>query len=328
MTCNILITGATGGLGIALTQRFCNAGYRVTATGRNPASKERLESMGAKFIPADLLDKDTTAILLAGQESVIHAAALSSHWGAPKKFERMNIVATERLLSAARQAACKRFIYISSPSVYASLHDQLNITEQTPTAPPLNHYARTKLAAERLVLAASSETFQTTAIRPRAIMGPDDQVLLPKMLAMLERGIVPLFRNGTALVELTDARDVAEAVMLAEQKIGAVAGKPVNISGGKPLLMRELAEGMARAAQKPLRFISIPMPLARLLARIGEYGSVLNRYHHEPKLTRYILSTMAYSKTFDLSFASEKLGYCPQYDAFSTLLAETRRRAL
>ena len=324
---NILITGATGGLGLALTKRFCDAGYIVTATGRNRSAGKRLADMGANFIAADLLDNGAAAARCVRQNSIIHAAALSDNQGTPSAFNRANIEATQKLLAAAQQAGCERFVYISSPSVYASLTDQLDITEQTPVASvPLNNYARTKLAAERLVLAANSAEFRTMALRPHAIIGPDDQVLLPKMLKMLEYGLLPLFRNGKALVELTDVRDVAQAVWLAEQRIDVVAGKPVNISGGSPLPIRELAEGMAQAANKPLRFVPVPMAIAKPLARIGEWCGSLSGYRYEPKLTRYILSTMAYDKTFGLSFAKEALGYLPQHDAFATLLAETRRR--
>lgn len=326
---HVLVTGATGGLGIAITRRFCEAGARVTATGRNLAAGERLATMGATFIPADLLDNGMAVKLCAGQQSIIHAAALSSSWHHPAAFDRANVEATTGLLAAAKHAGCSRFVYISSPSVYASLHDQIGITEQTPLAvPQLNDYARTKLAAEKLVLSANSPQMQTTAIRPRAIMGPDDKVLLPKMLQMLERSIIPLFRDGEALVELTDARDVAEAVWLAEQQIGAVAGQAINISGGVPLPMRALAQGMAQAANKSLRFLPIPLPIAKGIAHMSEWRGRLSGYRYEPQLTRYILSTMAYSKTFDLTFAKEKLGYAPAYDAFATLQEETRRRTL
>lgn len=326
---HILITGATGGLGMTLSKHFLNAGYRVTATGRNTNAGLELTEHGARFIAADLLDAKAVTMLCQGHESVIHAAALSASWGFPQEFDRANLEVTAKLLNAAKEAGCRRFVYISSPSVYASLHDQFDITEDTPvTARPLNDYARTKLAAEKLTLSANTENFLTTAIRPRAIIGPDDKVLLPKMIALMNRGFVPLFHNGEALIELTDVRDVAQAVLLAENNIHMIAGRPVNISGGQQITMRQLATAMAEAAGKKIYLLPVSQPIAKTAARLSEWVGYATGYRYEPKLTRYILSTMAYSKTFDLSFAREKLGYVPAYNALDALKQETRRRTL
>ena len=317
----ILITGATGGLGLALVEAFAKNGYQVTATGRNTLHAERLKSYGATFHPMDLMQDGAAEELCKGQDSIIHAAALSSSWGHPDLFEKANIEATRILLNAAKKACCQRFVYISSPSVYASLKDSFALTEQDlPVAIPLNDYARTKLVAEKMVLDADTDYFRTTAIRPRAIIGPDDRVLLPKMLEILQQGIMPVFRNGKALVELTDVRDVAQAILLAEEKIDKVSGNPINISGGAPVLISELAEKLAQATGYSVRYIPIPMPVAKWLARIGEWRGKRSNYSKEPKLTRYTLSTMAYSKTFNLNYAREQLGYHPQYDAFASLL--------
>ena len=169
----ILITGATGGLGLTVTQVFANAGYIVTATGRNTLHASRIESYGARFIEADLLQSAVVKKLCHQQDSVIHLAALSSSWDLPKAFQRINVDVTANLLIAAKNAGCRRFVYISSPSVYASMHDQLGLTEgDSPSNYQLNDYARTKLVAERMVLNATSNDFMTDkiAMKYRALL--------------------------------------------------------------------------------------------------------------------------------------------------------------
>jgi nucleoside-diphosphate-sugar epimerase len=180
----ILITGATGGLGLSLVEAARAAGHAVRATGRSTAPRERIVGMGATFVQADLTDPAVLPALVEGQTAVIHAAALSASWGRREDFERSNVGVTRALLAAAAQAGCARFVFVSSPSIHAGFRDRLNIYgSDAPARPPLNHYARSKLRAEELVLRADGLGMRTCAVRPRAIVGPDDKVLLPAAAA-------------------------------------------------------------------------------------------------------------------------------------------------
>lgn len=317
----VLITGATGGLGLALVQAFSHDGYVVTATGRSEEKRKRLESRHVKFIAADLRDPDALTRLCKDQDMIIHAAALSASWGRPEDFYMINVTVTENILRCAKASGCSSLIYISTPSIYAAMRDQHNLTEQSPVAsPPLNNYARTKLLAERFVLSQDCTDFKTLAIRPRAIVGPDDKVLLPKILEMIRNGKLPVFRDGKAEIELTDVRDVANATLLAAKKMDQLQGQAINISGGCRIAVRELAEKIASAAKYDPRYINIPMPVAKVLAPLLEWYGAISGYKHEPRLTRYTLATLAYSQTFDMTLAKEKLGYVPIYDPLATIL--------
>ena len=325
----ILITGATGGLGIAMVQQFSAAGYIVTATGRSQRNIERIKSCDAKFIPADLTDHNTTKNLCENQDTIIHAAALSSSWDRPDNFYNINVKATKNLIEAAENAGCKNFIFISSPSIYAAMYDQFSLTENDiPNKSPLNDYAKTKLLAENLVIAANNNNFRTASIRPRAIVGPDDKVLLPKILEMIEKEKLPLLRKGQAVIELTDVRDIAKAVLLTERKMDDVHGQVFNISGGTPITVKDLAQKLANKLNYKIRFVPIPMFLAQVIAHALEWNGVIKNYKEEPKLTRYTLATLAYSQTFDLTQAREKLGFEPSFDALSTMLDVASRRRI
>jgi nucleoside-diphosphate-sugar epimerase len=109
-----LVTGATGGLGLALVSALLAHGYEVRATGRSRAAGERLSAAGAEFVAADLTDPAAIAPLAADRDVAFHAAALSSVWGPPAAFAAINVLATERLLAAARQAGCDAFIFVST----------------------------------------------------------------------------------------------------------------------------------------------------------------------------------------------------------------------
>jgi len=310
-----LVTGATGGLGLALCARLAEAGYAVRATGRNTQHEARLTALGAEFVQADLLTGDLDR-LCKDIDVVFHAAALSSPWGPHADFQRINVDATAHLLKSARETGVGAFVFVSSPSIYATPRDQLRLTEASPLpARALNSYAGTKRAAEALVLSANAPDFQTTAIRPRALIGPDDTVLLPRIMALAARGRFPIFRGGRALIELTDVRDAATALLLADQKRDATAGQAINISGGTAVAIGDLAVDLGAAMNRKLLLIPIPMPIANIAAALLEYVCSRLANRPEPSLTRYSLATLAYSQTFDLTRARKLLGYEPEHDA-------------
>ncbi len=317
----VLVTGATGGLGLATVAALRAEGYTVRATGRNLSSAGRLAAMGAEFVHADLTDAATLPALCDGMDSIIHAAALSSPWGSAADFRRINVDATMALFDAA-QATGARFVFVSSPSVYAQARDQIRLTEDSPLPRRfLNAYAATKAEAESRVMAGGG-----IAVRPRAIVGPDDRVLLPRFFRLIDKGHFPLVNGGRALIELTDARDVARGLILAEQKAPELRGQVFNISGGQALPLRDIVTAIAGAMGRQLRFRDLPFAPLRAVTAVTEAVANLLPGRPEPPLTVYGLCTLAFSQTFDLSRARDRLGYVPQYDARATSMSVAKGR--
>ncbi len=235
------MTGATGGLGRVVTEALLRRGDAVRATGRNLDVCAQLRQTGAEVVPGDLNAPDDLPPLVAGMDAIIHCAALSSPWGRYRDFHAINVVATQALMKAARAAGVRSFVFISSPSVYAEMRDRLDLTEEYPVAlHPLNAYAATKVLAEGAVLQPDENEMACVVLRPRAIVGPHDTVLLPRILKIMRTGRFPLLRDGQALVELTDARDVADAAIRALDNAADVRGQVFNISSGQ--FRRERAE--------------------------------------------------------------------------------------
>lgn len=315
-----LVTGATGGLGRSLVPLLLEQGYEVIATGRNPVKGTQLKKIGAQFIPAEL--REPVGGLLHNVETVFHLAALSSPWGRRQDFEDINTTAAAQLLEGARRSGCRRFIFASTPSVYTEPRHRLGLTEESSVARQLaNDYAATKYQAEQLVRQAHSESMKTIALRPRAIVGPHDQVLLPRLLPFIRSGIMPLPGGGDALIEITDARDVAMA-FLAADRCNGLAGQVVNISGGAARTLRQLLLTIADRLGTRCHLLPLSAGLAMTLARLAEgWGHVTGL---EPRLTRYSVMTLAWSQTFDLGLAHKLLGWHPRFspeEAISHALA-------
>ena len=295
-----LVTGASGCLGRALVEELGAEGWTVRATARAPAALPDFRS-------ADL-SRDRLRPLLEDVDAVFHCAALSSAWGAPADFEAANVIATRRLLDAARAAGASRFVFASTPSLYADGGDRLNLTEDAPLARrSMTTYAETKRRAEAMVLAADGPAMRCTAIRPRAIYGAYDRSLLPRLRAALARGRMPVIGGGRALIDLTHRRDAARAMRLAA---GGPGGRVWNVTSGEAFAFRDLARMTARRAGVAFRPVSLPYRAALALAAALEAAARL-RDGGEPPLTRQAVVSLGRSLTLDISAAERDLGYRP-----------------
>jgi nucleoside-diphosphate-sugar epimerase len=307
----VLVTGATGGLGRILTAQLRSNGRHVLATGRNAAVGAAITGPNVRFAPADLT-RDPLEPLLDGVQTVFHLAALSAPWGRKNEFQAANIDATARLLEAAQKSGCRRFVFASTPSIYTRAMDQLDLTEQAPLPDRYaNSYAATKHAAERLVRDAAQEGFATVALRPRAVIGPHDTVLLPRLLRAARQGALPLPNGGRALIEPTDARDASEAFIAAEARAEAVSGRAFNISGGVALPVAELAALVFARLGRPVRIVDIPAGLAVAASGFAQGVAQLLPGRPEPMLTPYGAMVLGWSQTFDMTAAREALGWTP-----------------
>lgn len=309
----ILVTGGTGFLGRHLVQRLARQGAEVVFTGRQDAVGAQVAALAgaARYVRVEHGAAGAAARLrdcAAGADAIVHCAALAAPWGRRAAFERANVDSTGEVLAACRAHAITRLVHLSTPSLYFSFADQLGIGEDAPLPPPVNAYARSKRAAEALVLQAALP--QAVMLRPRAIFGPWDQALLPRLLRLMRYGRVPLLRGGRALVDLTYVDNVVDAVLLALRVEGASTPPVYNISNGEPVAVADLFGMISSAFGVPVATVQRPYWLADLAARALEAGARLAP-GWEPPVTRYSLGAIAFSQTLDLRRARTELGYAP-----------------
>jgi len=311
----VLITGATGGLGRNAVEALLSQGVAVRATGRNSAVGNELQQLGAQFVACDLatMSSDQAHALVAGCDTVWHCAALSSPWGAYSAFKAANVQATATLAEAARQRNVQRFVHISTPALYFDFTHRYNVPESFRPARFVNHYAATKAQAEHEVLARVARGLHATILRPRAIFGPYDQVLLPRLLRILDdkNGKLILPRGGNTLLDLTYAGNVVHAMQLASTTPNLSAGGVFNITNGVPVHVRDVLEALfERQLGRPMQVRTAPYALLSTIAGAMELAA--NFTGREPSLTRYSLGALAFDMTLDISHAREVLGYLPQ----------------
>lgn len=310
-----LVTGATSGLGRNAAAFLAARRQAVRGTGRSRQAGEALRAEGVDFVPADLATAGVREFerLLDGVDTVWHCAALSSPWGRYKDFYAANVVATTRLAQAAARSGVRRFVHISTPSLYFDYRHRNGIQETFRPARWVNHYASTKAQAEASIRLVAAQHGGTTFVllRPRGIFGPHDRVLFPRILRILRerQDRLPLPRGGDARLDLTYVDNVVHAMQLATTAENLPTGEAFNITNGEPAVLRDMLAAMLTSLQIPFRIVGLPYAVLDAAARVMEAGAALSG--KEPAFTRYSIGALNYDMTLDIEKARRVLGYRP-----------------
>ena len=133
----VLVTGATGFVGGAVTRALTRAGHQVTALVRDAGRAADLTASGVSVRTGDMLRPETYAPLVAEADAVVHAAQLRPGRrpaaGRLAKMRHADQVMTAALGDACRRSGA-RLLYTSGAYVYGD-HGDRWITESTPHNP-------------------------------------------------------------------------------------------------------------------------------------------------------------------------------------------------
>jgi nucleoside-diphosphate-sugar epimerase len=174
----------------------------------------------------------------------------------------------------------------------------------------VNQYVWSKIATERLVRDVSD--FPWTIVRPRGIYGKGDRALLPRLIKAAQRGPLPSFNGGRAVIDLTYVDDVAAAILCILNREDKVAGATYNVSGGEAVSIRDIILRSAGFAGVEVRWRKIPWPVALIAVRAIERFHKVFRPAVEPTLTAYSAGLLAFSQTLDLSSIHDDIGWLPK----------------
>lgn len=312
----VLVTGGTGFLGRHVVWRLIKNGVDVHFTGRNINEANVVVALSEGKPSFTIVDHGTSDALdklrkiSKNMDAVVHCAALSSPWGKYDDFYRANVVSTSEIIDICCINKIKKLVHISSPSIYCSPNDRISILEDSVLPKPINEYASTKSIAEKLLILNESQ--ETIILRPRALFGPWDTTLLPRLLKLIASGkSIPLARNGSALLDLTYVENAVDAILLsitASQKERVCI---YNVSNGEPVafddLLTKISENFLVAIKKQKVPYRLLHSAAFFLEQIGKI-----RTGHEPLLTRYGVVAISFSQTLSINKIQRELGYSPK----------------
>ena len=227
----ILVTGAAGFIGSALTARLLARGDEVLGYDNlnpyyDPTLKEaRLARLiphaNFSFVRANLEDRDDLEAAFAGfkPQRVVNLAAQAGvrySLENPHAYIDSNIVGFTNILEACRHGGVEHLVYASSSSVYGA-NRKLPFSVQDPVDHPVSLYAATKKANE-LMAHTYSHLFQlpTTGLRFFTVYGPwgrPDMALFLFTRKILAGEPIEVFNHGKHTRDFTYIDDIVEGVI-------------------------------------------------------------------------------------------------------------------
>jgi dihydroflavonol-4-reductase len=296
----VVITGASGLLGGNLAAIAIAAGHHVIATRRAGTKMAHLADLPIEWRDADLGSRTALATAFAEADAVFHcAAAVTVKREVTREMRETNVTGTANVVEACIAAKVKRLVHTSSV-VAVGLTTDGKPCDETATwnfdqEGLLDAYAITKHEAEEVVRGAR-DRLDAVIVNPTYMFGPRDaRPSSGKMIVDVVKQRVPGWTDGYN--NFVDVRDVARGMLAAWQR-GRRGER--YILGGHDMTYRAVFETIARVAGvKPPRF-RVPLPLAKLIGRAGDFIEARGR---DPIVNS---TQIRYAYTDKFRFASQK----------------------
>lgn len=254
----VLVTGASGFVGRALTQSLSRAGYHVRAAARDRSKVPAAEFVEAVQMP-DLSRPLNWRPLLTDVDAVVHLAGLAhvSRKIPQAQYDRINRLATKELaLQASLMPNIRRLVFVSSIRAQTGPAAEHVLTEDDPPQ-PTDAYGRSKLAAEAFVRGYG---VPYTILRPVVIYGKGARANVAQ-LARLAALPVPLpfgaFRKKRSLLALENMLSAIQFVL----EHPATAGQTYLVADPLPVSLAEMIATLREARGRSPKLVSVPEKL-------------------------------------------------------------------
>lgn len=288
----VLLTGASGFIGGAITRHLVSQGHEVV--GLHAHARPWLASEGVFDVVADIASTDAM-LSLSGEiepcDAIVHAAASLDMSLFAADISRVNCTGLQNMLWLASKWRCSRFVFLSSLPV-VGVPKFLPISEEHPVQPRTAYHA-SKLYGEQLVRLAEEYGVMGTSLRLTAPVGPrlpKNRFLAVLVNRALNKAPIEISGSGTRKQNYVDVRDIAQATESCLKKNTAGI---FNIAASACISNLELAQ--------------------RCIARCNSTSSVLFSDRADPE--------DGFAWDVSIEKARKELGFIPQFDIDDAIAA-------
>lgn len=264
-----LVTGGAGFIGSHLSEALIEAGHFVRVLDDLSQGQVEWIPDGAELFEGDISKIEDCRKAVAGVNGVFHLAAMSKAGPSFEMIEectRKNVVGTQNILAASREAGAAKLVYAASSTYYGNSKGP-----QTEEMPPncLNPYALSKQVGELYCeFFDRVYGFPTISLRFFNVYGPRQPASGPYGLVMgvfLKQAVagLPLEIHGTGAQQrdFIFVTDIVSALIAAWKS--PCHGKALNVGSGTTISIKELADQISPLQiQKPRRPGDAEMTLA------------------------------------------------------------------
>ncbi len=239
----ILVVGASGRLGGAVTRQLLARGEPVRAMARRQAPLTELEQLGAQLVVGDVRDTEAVRRACQGADRVL--AAFQGFDGKGRDTPRtVDGVGNRLLIDAAKAAGVRHFVFTSAQGARPD-H-------------PLEFF-RLKYGAEEYLRQSG---LSYTILRPTAFMEFWGTLIGEPIL---RTGKTTIFGRGKNPLNFVSVDDVAHMALLALNDAEA-RGHVIEIGGPENLTLEQMAAHFERVSGRTAKKTYVPLPMMRLMA--------------------------------------------------------------
>jgi nucleoside-diphosphate-sugar epimerase len=236
----IFVTGAGGFIGQSVVLKLLERGHHVIAVYNPSSQKEMLNPLARQALvnlsslKLDILNKQALIPYLSNCECVVHLA-YNFQDTAEKQLD-FAIRSNQNILQACEELKVRKFIHISSISVYGDPPPSGLITEQSPRLASLKPYTSIKQTAEKIVLETKVSNTEVTVLQPSIVYGPGGGTAWT--LSQMKKSFIPVARKGLGYCNPIHVDDISRAIISACETPN-IHKQCFIISNDEPICWRE-----------------------------------------------------------------------------------------
>lgn len=309
----VLVAGGTGFVGSNMIEALLGFGAHVRATQHGHAPQ--IKDSRVEFVEANLLIKEDCARAAAGMDYVIMAAANTSGAAVMEKTPLVhvtpNVIMNALMLEAAYEAGVKKYLWLSSNTVYPSADYPVK-EEDIWSGPPFDKYFSVSWMKRfgeimcEMYATKIKNPMQVVVVRPANIYGEYDDFewetshVVPALIRkVVERhDPIEVWGDGNDIKDLIYVKDFVQGALTA---LGTMESfDPINIGTGLPVTVKDvLAAALAAEGYSNARIVfntSKPTMIPKRLIDVSKAKRILG-FSATTSLADGIARTVAWYKT-------------------------------
>ncbi len=305
---NCLVMGGAGMLGYEIVRQLIDKGVHVRVL-----DLERLDDPRCEVMVGDIRDRAAVENACRGMDAVIQTAAAVWNVRTPAGlYEDVNVNGNKVVINACRETGIPRLVYTSSMDVVVNGRKPIVDGDESlpyPARMPRDAYSKSKIVAEKMVLAANGPRLATCVIRPVGMYGPRDKYHLGNIIGMARKGVSIRLGNGSAKFSHVYSENAARAHVLAAERLepeAAIAGKCYFVCDHYP------AENLFDFMAPFLRELGLPVPKRSIPYWLAyAMGTAAELIAPHSNLNRFSVIQTCVDHTFVDRAARRDFGYEP-----------------
>lgn len=263
----VLVTGGAGYVGSVLVPKLLAVGHRVKVLDLYIYGDEVLDRVKDNAnlvqIRGDIRDRELLEREVAGCDTVIHLACISNDPSFeldPELGKSINYDAFLDLVDISARAGVRNFIYASSSSVYG-VKEEAEVTEDL-SLEPLTDYSKYKAMCEEALVAAATDDFIVTVIRPSTVCGYSPRLRLDLTVNILtnhaiNKGEITVF-GGEQMRPNLHIEDMADLYVYLLELPKEKIHKKIWNAGYENYKVREIAEMVRKVIDQSISIKTVP----------------------------------------------------------------------